>query len=93
LDTIKNYIRDLNRVKRVDILSIDKEREEHERDEHGDGDYQLDVNEKRDMEGLENALDNLGSKGTGGGGKREEELLRELEGRLDVLERELNTTA
>jgi hypothetical protein len=87
---LKDYIRDLNRVKRVDILSIDKEREEHERDEHGDGDYQLDVNEKRDMEGLENALDNLG---TGGGGKREEELLEELEGRLDVLEREFNTTA
>lgn len=72
----------------MDILSIDKEREEHERDEHGDGDYQLDGNEKRDMEGLENALDNLGSEGKG---KREEELLRELEGRLDTLERELET--
>jgi hypothetical protein len=87
---LKDYIRDLNRVKRVDILSIDKEREEHERDEHGDGDYGLDGNDKRDMEGLENALDNLGSKGAG---KREEELLEELEGRLDVLEREFNTTA
>ena len=73
-------------MKRVDILSIDREREEHERDEHGDGGYELDGNEKRDMEGLENALDNLGSKGEG---KREEELLRELEGRLDALEKEL----
>jgi len=74
-------------VKRVDILSIDREREEHDRDEHGDsGGYELDGNEKRDMEGLENALDNLGSKGLG---KREEELLRDLEGRLDVLEKEL----
>jgi hypothetical protein len=90
LDALKDYIKDLNRVKRVDILSIDKEREEHERDEHGDGDYGLDGNDKRDMEGLENALDNLGSKAAG---KREEELLEELEGRLDVLERELNTTA
>jgi hypothetical protein len=85
LDVLKDYIRDLNRVKRVDILSIDKEREEHERD-HGDGGYELDGNDKRDMEGLENALDNLG---TGGGGKREEELLIELEGRLDALEKEL----
>jgi hypothetical protein len=86
LDALKDYIKDLNRVKRVDILSIDKEREEHERDEHGEGGYELDGNEKRDMEGLENALDNLGSNGAG---KREEELLEELEGRLDVLEREL----
>jgi len=77
-------------VKRVDILSIDREREEHERDEHGDGGYELDGNDKRDMEGLENALDNLGSKEKG---KREEELLEELEGRLNVLERELSTTA
>jgi len=77
----------------VDILSIDKEREEHERDEHGDGGYELDGSDQRDMEGLENALDSLGS--TGGDAKREEELLRELEGRLAVLERELgtNTTA
>jgi hypothetical protein len=88
LNTLKDYIRDLNRVKRVDILSIDREREEHERDEHGEGGYELDGNDKRDMEGLENALDNLGSKGAG---KREEELLEELEGRLDVLERELGT--
>jgi hypothetical protein len=88
LDALRDYIRDLNRVKRVDILSVDKEREEHERDEHGDGDYQLDGNDKRDMEGLENALDNLGS---GGGGKREEELMEELEGRLDVLQKELGT--
>ena len=73
----------------MDILSIDKEREEHERDEHGDGGYELDVNDQRDMEGLENALDNLGS--GGGQSKREEELLKELEGRLDVLERELGT--
>jgi hypothetical protein len=90
LDTLKDYIRDLNRVKRVDILSIDREREEHERDEHGDGGYELDGNDKRDMEGLESALDNLGSKGAG---KREEELLEELEGRLEALERGLNTTA
>jgi hypothetical protein len=89
LDTLKDYIRDLNRVKRVDILRIDKEREEHERDEHGDGGYELDGNDKRDMEGLENALDNLGA---GRGGKREEELLSELEERLDVLERELKTS-
>jgi hypothetical protein len=76
LNTLKDYIRDLNRVKRVDVLSIDKER------------YELDGNDKRDMEGLENALDNLGSKGAG---KREEELLEELEGRLDALEREFGT--
>jgi hypothetical protein len=79
LDVLKDYIRDLNRVKRVDILSIDKEREEHERDEHGDGGYELDVNDKRDL-------------GAGRGGKREEELLRELEERLDVLEKELQTS-
>lgn len=72
-------------------MSIDKEREEHERDEHGDGGYELDGSDKRDMEGLENALDNLGS--GGGQSKREEELLRELEGRLDVLERELKTNS
>jgi len=76
-------------VKRVELLPIDKEREEHERDEHGDGAYELDGNDKRDMEGLENALESLGGKE---GGKREDELLRELEGRLDRLEKELKGT-
>jgi uncharacterized protein YPO0396 len=87
LDELRDFVRDLNKVKRIDILSIDKEREEHERDEHADGGYELDGNEKRDMEGLENALDSLG--GEEKGGKREEELLRELEMRLDGVEKKL----
>jgi len=88
LDGLRDLVRELNRVKRMDVLSIDKEREEHDRDEHGDGEgYELDGNAKRDMEGLENALEGLGAEVKDG--KREEELLRDLEMRLENLERDL----
>ena len=75
----------------MDVLSIDREREEHDRDEHGDGEgYELDGNAKRDMEGLENALEGLGA--VLKDGKREEELLKELEMRLNLLESELKAS-
>jgi len=78
-------------VKRTEVLPIDIEREEHERDEHGDDNaFELEGNEKRDMEGLENALESLGSGNESAAvGKREDELLKELEGRLERLEREM----
>lgn len=42
------------------------------------------------MEGLENALESLGSVNESAAvGKREDELLKELEGRLERLEREM----
>jgi hypothetical protein len=91
LDGLRDLMRDLNKVKRNEVLPIDTQREEHEREEHGDDNaFELEGNEKRDMEGLENALENLGGEK---GGKREEELLRELEERLEVLEKEMKTTA
>lgn len=92
LDALRELMQDLNRVKRNEVLPIDTEREEHERDEHGDDNaFELEGNEKRDMEGLENALESLGGTGkeSGKGGKREDELLKDLEGRLERLEKEM----
>jgi len=91
LDALRDLMKDLNRVKRNDILPIDTEREEHERDEHGDDNaFELEGNEKRDMEGLESALESLGSVNESAAlGKREDDLLKELEGRLERLEREM----
>jgi hypothetical protein len=90
----------LNRVKRDVVLPIDKEREEHDREEHGDDDdgFELEGNDKRVMEGLENALESLGAESgpremDGEGKKREGELLDELAGRLEVLEKELIMSA
>lgn len=97
LDNLRDLVRDLDRIKRVQVLPIDVEREEHERDEHGGGDengFELEGNEQRDMEGLEDALEGMGAGHAGAnrdesGGKREEELLKELKGRLEGIEEEL----
>lgn len=95
LEDLRDLIRDLNKVKRAEVLPIDVEREEHERDEHGgEGDehaFELEGNEKRDMEGLENALQGLGANGSGteNEGKREEELLEDLRMRLEKIELDL----
>jgi hypothetical protein len=90
----------LNRVKRDVVLPVDREREEHDREEHGHDDdgFELEGNEKRDMEGLENALESLGAESgppetNGEGKKREGELLDELAGRLEVLGKGLLVSA
>lgn len=86
-------MRDLNRIKRDDILPRDLEREIHEKEEHetGDNGFELEMNDKREMEGLENALEGIGE--AGGDGKREREgaLLDSLEERLRGLETALRT--
>jgi hypothetical protein len=82
-------------VKRNDVLSIDEERLEHERVEHPDEtDAVLDVNDDREMEGLEEAIAKMDGRGrevptaaTGeaDGKLREERLLDDLERRLQDL--------
>lgn len=86
-------MRDLNKVKRDDILPRDTEREQHEREEHETPDEVLATNESREMEGLENALEGMtnGAAGGGlqGGGLREGALLDDLERRLGEVEAQL----
>lgn len=90
-EDLRAYIKDLSRVKRTDMLPPDLEMEAHEREAHGavDGDgeaYELDVNDNREMEALENALDGLVGDGRQQNATlREEELLIQLETRLHDL--------
>jgi hypothetical protein len=94
---IRELMHELGRVRRVDILPKDLEREAHE-EEHGEGD-ELDDTPAREMEGLEEAMGGMGGAGAGvtavvGGssvegvanGEREDELLRSLGGKLRGLE-------
>lgn len=92
IDSVRDLIKDLSRVKRTQVLPRDLEREKHEQEEHGDYTFELDQNEKREMEGLEDAL---GAMGNGGdrGGLREEALLEQLEGRLEGLKARLRKVA
>ncbi|TYJ52225.1 hypothetical protein B9479_007184 [Cryptococcus floricola] len=92
VEDLRVLIRDLSSVRRDAVLPEDEERKQHEEEEHGEGQeaFELDVNDQRDMEGLEKSLDMMG----GGGGvvkdekvgeegvERLEARLRELEGRF-----------
>lgn len=76
-------------MKRDDILPKDIEREIHEKEEHADGDgFELEMNDKREMEGLENALAGIGQnrEGEEEGKLREGELLDHLECSLARIE-------
>ena len=73
------------------MLPADTEREAHERDEHEDEDgFELDQNEKRDMEGIELAMAGVAADGASGveqtTPKREEALLDDLDQRLALIE-------
>ncbi|ORY30406.1 hypothetical protein BCR39DRAFT_587954 [Naematelia encephala] len=87
IEQVREIVRDAARARRDDILPVDMEREAHERDEHPDEQFELDQTAQRDMEGLEGELEALGGKDQLG--KREQELLDELESRLRQIEREL----
>lgn len=83
-------------MRRDDILPRDVEREEHEKEEHADQDgdgehaFELEVNDQREMEGLEQALEGFGTASRPpDAGKREGELLDDLERRLEAIEEEL----
>lgn len=97
MDKLRELVVDLGRVRRDDILPPDVEREEHEREEHADPDgegFELDLNDKREMEGLERALEGVSTTPAVGSeiqgkGKREGELLDDLERRLAEAETEL----
>jgi hypothetical protein len=71
-------------VRRADVLPIDHERMEHEREAHGE--YELDPTESRAMEGLEDALGRLGGKQEQTQACREGALLDVLEERVRALE-------
>lgn len=88
IEKLRDLLRTLNGVKRDDILPKDLEREIHEKEEHADGDgFELDINEQREMEGLENALAGIGNEESKEGGKmREAELLDHLESSLARIE-------
>lgn len=100
---LRDLIRELGRLKRDQILPEDQERIAHERDEHGDEGYELDITEKREMEGLEESLERMTGAGAGtgaaaatvavaGGGPAKEKgevVLKRLEERLRALERDL----
>ncbi|ODN82234.1 hypothetical protein L202_02519 [Cryptococcus amylolentus CBS 6039] len=89
VEDLRVLIRDLSSVRRDAVLPEDEERKQHEEEEHGEGQeaFELDVNDQRDMEGLEKSLEMMG--GGGGVGKDEkvgEEGVERLEARLRELE-------
>lgn len=84
-------------MRRDEVLPIDHERLAHEEEDRiareGQGGFELDTNDDRQMEGLERALEGTmtGGKGTAQGedrweGKREGELVKWFEARLRELE-------
>lgn len=85
IEELRDLLREMNGVKRDDILPRDTEREEHEREEHEDGGFELDTTDNRGMEGLENALASIGD-GSKDQKLREGELLDHLESRLVAIE-------
>ncbi|RXK34698.1 hypothetical protein M231_08050 [Tremella mesenterica] len=85
VDILRDLIRELGRVKRVDILPPDLEREAHER-EHDELGLVLKPTDERGMEDIQDTLQNLGG---AIGGKKEEELLIELEKRLEEIRESL----
>ena len=103
VESVRDLIRDLGRVRRDEILPIDHERIAHEEEDRkareGDdgGAFELEMNEDREMEALERALEGTmaghpGSAAVSGHdvgrweGKREGELVRWFEARLGELE-------
>ena len=74
VEPTRELIRDLARIRRVDILPPDLERQAHEaedrlnrgEDEPGN-EFELEGNETRDMEGLEMAVEGMGGSEAGGG--------------------------
>lgn len=88
VEAARELVQDLARVKRVQVLSRDIERERHEQEEHGGEDvFELEPTEEREMEGLEDALGSLGQKAKANGSDevREGQLLDVFEYRLKAL--------
>ena len=92
-EDIRELTRDLAKVRRDHVLPRDSERDAHERAEHGgasEGAEQMEyasstgMNEGREMEGLEIAMEGLGGQHQSGG--EGEALWTRLEGRLEELE-------
>ncbi|WWD00549.1 hypothetical protein V866_007483 [Kwoniella sp. B9012] len=92
-ESLRELIKTLGRMKRDEILPEDQERIQHEKEEHeGDEDgFELDRNDKRDMEVLENTLEMLGGSSNGGksGSAKEdgEAVIKGLEDELKELEK------
>ncbi|WVQ76059.1 hypothetical protein IAR50_005696 [Cryptococcus sp. DSM 104548] len=93
VEDLRTLIRDLSSVRRDAVLPEDEERKQHEEEEHGEGQeaFELDMNDQRDMEGLEKSLEMMS--GGGAVAKKDEKVgmegverlearLRELEGRF-----------
>ncbi|WVQ83368.1 hypothetical protein IAT38_005509 [Cryptococcus sp. DSM 104549] len=87
VDAVRDLVRDLGALRRDQILPEDEERLQHEKEEHEEDGFELDHNEKREMEGLERSLELMGGGGDVVSAKRPgEEVLLELEMRLRELE-------
>jgi hypothetical protein len=90
VESARELVQDLARVKRVQVLPRDLERERHEQEEHGGDDtFELEPTDNREMEGLEDALGSLGANGKGAVNEskalREAELLDSLQAKLEEL--------
>lgn len=96
VDGVRDLLRDLGRARRDDVLPKDLEREAHEEEDRlarGEEGFELESNDKRDMEHLEKALEGVSSgmsrtlNGPGEGQEQNgESLLESLEMRLVELE-------
>lgn len=93
VDAARGLVQELARVKRVQVLPKDLERERHEQEEHGGDDtFELEPTDNREMEGLEDALGSLGGNGHASSETkelREEDLLDYLEAKLEEIKRRI----
>ncbi|WVF69840.1 hypothetical protein IAT40_004620 [Kwoniella sp. CBS 6097] len=91
IDSLRDLIRRLSQLRRDEILPEDKERIEHEKEDHPDGEgYELDQSDKRDMESLERSLGLMGDAGATREKKEDgEAVISRLEAELEELEKAL----
>ncbi|WVQ98026.1 hypothetical protein IAU59_005147 [Kwoniella sp. CBS 9459] len=87
IDSLRDLNRRLSLLRRDEILPEDKERIEHEKEDHPDGEgYELDQTDKRDMESLERSLGSMGDAGASKQRMDGEVVIGRLEAELTALE-------
>lgn len=87
---LRALISKLSSVKRNDVLPIDHERIEHEKEHQQDDDgFEFAQTEQRDLESLEDMMGNMGGQKNAEPGVRGEELLDTLEQELAAMQTKL----
>lgn len=93
MEEVRDIVRDLARMKRDRIVPRDEEKEMHEREEHREGAFELEMTAARDMEGIMNRMDELGAGGQNDSKTKDvgEDLLDAVDRRLRFLEERISS--